>query len=84
VCSIAAGALVPINFLAVRLAEAYTHPRVLSQTGGSMPGEMRLTFLVSVAAMALLFVTLWKLELTSKHASMQLKRLRRRLQAATS
>ena len=25
--------------------------------------------------MALLFVTLWKLELTAKHASMQLKRL---------
>jgi hypothetical protein len=29
--------------------------------------------------MALLFVTLWKLELTSKHASMQLKRLKRKL-----
>jgi hypothetical protein len=32
-------------------------------------------------AMALLFVTLWKLELTAKHASMQLKRLKRRLDA---
>ena len=29
--------------------------------------------------MALLFLTLWKLELTAKNASMQLKRLRRRL-----
>ncbi len=81
VFAIAAGAFVPINFVAVRLAEAYTHPRVLSQTGGSLPGEMRLTFLVSTLAMTLLFVTLWKLELTSKHASMQLKRLRRRLEA---
>ena len=63
VFAIAAGAFVPINFVAVRLAEAYTHPRVLSQTGGSLPGEMRLTFLVCIAAMALLFVTLWKLEL---------------------
>jgi hypothetical protein len=43
---------------------------------------MRLTFLVCIAAMALLFVTLWKLELTSKNASMQLKRLRARLEAA--
>jgi heme exporter protein C len=42
---------------------------------------MRLTFLVSLAAMALLFVTLWKLELTAKHASLQLKKLRRRLDA---
>jgi heme exporter protein C len=69
---------VPLNFTAVRLAQAYTHPRVLSETGGSMPGEMRLTFLVTLVAMALLAVTLWKLELTAKHASMQLKRLRRR------
>ncbi len=79
VFAIAAGAFVPINFVAVRLAESFTHPRVLSQTGGSLPGEMRLTFLVSIAAMALLFVTLWKLELTAKHASAELKRLRRRL-----
>ena len=49
VFAIAAGAFVPLNFTAVRLAEAYTHPRVLSQTGGSLPGEMRLTFLVALA-----------------------------------
>jgi heme exporter protein C len=81
VFAIAAGAFVPLNFVAVRMAEAFTHPRVLSQTGGSLPGEMRLTFLVSLLAMMLLFVTLWKLELTAKHASMQLKKLRRRLDA---
>jgi heme exporter protein C len=81
VFAIAAGAFVPINFAAVRMAEAFTHPRVLSQTGGSMPGDMRFTFLVSIAAVTLLFVTLWKLELTGKHASMQLKRLRRKLEA---
>jgi heme exporter protein C len=83
VVAIAAGAFVPINFVAVRLAQAYTHPRVLSQTGGNLPGEMRLTFLVCILAVTLIFVTLWKLELTSKNASMQLKRLRRRLEAAT-
>ena len=55
---------------------SFTHPRVLSQTGGDLPGDMRLTFLVALLGMALLFVTLWKLELTAKHASMQLKRLR--------
>jgi len=82
VFAIAAGAFVPLNFVAVRLAEAYTHPRVLSQTGGDLPGDMRLTFLVSLLGMALLFVTLWKLELTAKHASMQLKRLRNRARVA--
>ena len=78
VFAITAGAFVPLNFAAVRMAETFTHPRVLSQTGGSMPGDMRLTFLVALLGMALLFVTLWKLELTAKHASMQLKRLRNR------
>jgi heme exporter protein C len=82
VFSIVAGAFVPLNFLAVRIAQSYTHPRVLSATGGSMPAEMRLTFFVSLAGMAVLFITLWKYELTSKQASMQLRALRRRLAAA--
>ncbi|HEX6459061.1 MAG TPA: cytochrome c biogenesis protein CcsA [Thermoleophilaceae bacterium] len=82
VFSIIAGAFVPLNFVAVRLAQAFSHPRVLSTTGGNMPGSMRLTFLVSLLAFALLWVTLWKLELTAKNASMQLKRLRVRLEGA--
>jgi heme exporter protein C len=79
VFAIVAGAFVPLNFLAVRLAEEFSHPRVLTATGGSMPAEMRLTFLVSLLGMAVLFVTLWKYELTSKHASLQLRALKRRL-----
>ena len=84
VFAITAGAFVPLNFLAVRLAQSLTHPRVLSATGGSMPGSMRFTFLVSLAAMVLLFVTLWKYELASKHAREQLRRLRRTLAAASA
>ena len=80
VFAITAGAFVPINFLAVRMATEKIHPRVLSETGGNLPGEMRLTFLVALAGMALLFVTLWKLELASKNASDQLRRLRKRLE----
>jgi heme exporter protein C len=81
VFAIAAGAFVPINFAAVRMAAQEIHPRVLSETGGSMPGDMRLTFLVALAGVALLFATLWKLELTSKNASEQMKRLRARLES---
>jgi heme exporter protein C len=79
VFAIVAGAFVPLNFMAVRAAESLTHPRVLSTTGGAMPGSMRLTFLVALAGMAVLFVTLNKYELTSKHASFSLRALRRRL-----
>src|SRR5205807_8673607 len=79
VFAVIAGAFVPLNFIAVRLAQAYTHPRVLGTTGGSLPGSMRFTFLVALAGMTLLFITLWKYEMTSKHASQQLRALRRKL-----
>ena len=79
VFAIIGGAFVPLNFLAVRLAESLIHPRVLSTTGGSMPGSMRMTFLISLIAIVCLFVTLWKYELASKHASMKLRALRRSL-----
>src|SRR5438045_7115641 len=68
VFAVVAGAFVPLNFIAVRLAQQYVHPRVLTQTGGNLPGEMRLTFLVSLGALTLLFITLWKLEPASKTA----------------
>jgi len=80
VFAITAGAFVPVNFIAVRLSENLVHPRVLTATGGSMPGEMRLTFLVSLAGIGLLYATLFKLELTAKHAHYQLKALRRMLE----
>jgi heme exporter protein C len=79
VFAVVAGAFVPLNFLAVRLAESLSHPRVLSATGGAMPGEMRLTFLLALAGMVLLFVTLWKYELASKNAALELRALRRKL-----
>jgi heme exporter protein C len=79
VFAIVGGAFVPLNFIAVRAAESLIHPRVLSTTGGAMPGSMRLTFLIALAGMAVLFVTLCKYELTSKHASFQLRALKRRM-----
>ena len=81
VFAVVAGAFVPLNFVAVRLAQAFTHPRVLSATGGNMPGSMRLTFLAALTAIALLYVTLWRIEIASKEASSELRRLKRRLEA---
>jgi heme exporter protein C len=77
VFAIAGAAFTVLNFVAVRMAEAYTHPRVFSQTGGNMPPRMFVAFLVALAAMALVFATLWTLELGSKTASERLRRLRR-------
>jgi heme exporter protein C len=77
VFAIVAGAFVPVNFLVVRLAQAYTHPRVLGSTGGNMPAAMRLTFVVCLGGVALLFVTLWRLELIAKDAAARTRRLHR-------
>src|SRR5690349_14719230 len=82
VFAITAGAFVPLNFMAVRLAESLIHPRVFATTTGGLPGSMMLTFLVSLVAMALLWVTLVRFELTAKNASAQLSRLRRAVGAA--
>ena len=84
VFAVTAGAFVPLNFMAVRMAESLVHPRTFATAEGGMPGEMMLTFLVSLAAMALLFTTLVKFELTAKSASGQVKRLRRALDAPVS
>ena len=81
VFAVTAGAFVPVNFIAVRMAENLVHPRVLNATAGDMPGEMRLTFLISLLGITLLYLTLMQLELTSKHTRAQLKRLRRLLEA---
>jgi heme exporter protein C len=70
---------VPLNFIAVRLAQGFVHPRVLTLGGGQLPGPMRLTFTVSLIAIALLFATLWKYELAAKNTRMQVRRLRRTL-----
>ncbi len=81
VFAITAGAFVPLNFLAVRLAQSLVHPRVFATTGGGLPASMMLTFLVSLAGMALLWITLVRFELTAKSASGQVRRLRRALDA---
>jgi len=81
VFAVVAGAFVPLNFVAVRMAAAVTHPRVLGTTGGAMPGSMRLTFLVSLVAMALVYLSLYRLEVARKTTAIELKRLRRRLEA---
>jgi len=78
VFAITAGAFVPLNYLAVNLSTAYVHPRVFASTS-NLPGSMAFTLLVSLVAMALLFATLCKFELTAKHTRSQLRALRRAL-----
>lgn len=84
VFAITAGAFVPLNFMAVRMAQSLVHPRVFGVANGGLPGSMLLTFLCCLTALALLWVTLVKFELATKSASGQVKRLRRALDAPVS
>src|SRR5215211_1771914 len=79
VFAVVAGAFVPLNFLAVRLAQTYTHPRVFATADGGLPDKMKLAFVVCLIGMAALYATLWKYEMASKHTSAQLRSLRRKL-----
>src|SRR3954447_11859366 len=83
VFAITAGAFVPLNFLAVRLAAPLVHPRVFATANGGLPNSMLLTFVVCLAGMALLWVTLVRFELAAKSASASLSRLRRALDGET-
>jgi heme exporter protein C len=77
VFAIAAGAFVPLNFIAVRLAESLVHPRVFATAEGGMPGKMWVAFGFCLAGMALLWVALVGFELAAKRAAASLARLRR-------
>lgn len=79
VFAIMAGAFVPLNFMAVRAASAYVHPRVLATSEGGMPGEMAFVFLVGIVAMSLLFALLCCFEIATKQTRWQLRALRRRV-----
>jgi heme exporter protein C len=76
VFAITAGCFVPINFAIVRLSTAYVHPRLGSV---SLPGRMGVVFALAIVAIALLWITLWRYEMTSKHAGAQLRALKRLL-----
>jgi heme exporter protein C len=78
VFAIVAGAFVPLNFLVVRTAQEKTHPHVLGSSD-NLPGEVWLVFLLALAGMTLLFVTLWRFEMAAKNTRGQIRKLRRRL-----
>src|SRR3954469_17821589 len=84
VFAVTAGAFVPLNFMAVRMAQSLVHPRVFATTNGGLPGDMMFTFLVSLAAIGMLWVSLVWFELTAKNTKAQLSRLRRAIEGPES
>jgi heme exporter protein C len=74
--------LIPISFLAIRLAESLIHPTVFTRDGPQMEGSQFFTFCVAMLAMLFLFALLYQLELTGKRLDARLRELRDELARA--
>ena len=68
--------LIPVSFLAIRLAENFIHPVVFTREGPQMSGSMFLTFCVCFAGMLAVAGTLYGSELRGKRLDERLKELR--------
>ncbi len=67
--------LIPVSFLAIRLAEAFIHPVVFTRDGPQMSWEMFLTFCVCLGGMLALAATLYVNELLGKRIDERLREL---------
>jgi heme exporter protein C len=72
-------ALVPVSFLAIRLANDFIHPTVFTREGPQMTDTMFATFCVSWAAVLLLFYVMYRVELLGKRIDTNLRELREAL-----
>jgi heme exporter protein C len=72
--------LIPISFLAIRLAENFIHPVVFTRDGPQMSGDMFFTFCVCLAGTLLLAGTLYLNELAGKRLDLRLRELREALE----
>ena len=68
--------LIPISFLAIRLAEDLIHPVVFTREGPQMSDEMFTTFCVCLAGMLALAAALYSVELAGKRIDERLRDLR--------
>ena len=68
--------LIPISFLAIRLAEDLIHPVVFTREGPQMSGEMFATFCACLAGMLALAGALYSVELAGKRIDERLRELR--------
>jgi heme exporter protein C len=68
--------LIPISFLAIRLANSYIHPTVFTSNGPQMATSQLATFCVAWAAMLSLAYFLYRFELAGKRLAADVKELR--------
>jgi heme exporter protein C len=68
--------LIPVSFLAVRIAGTILHPTIFTHEGANLPNSMLFAFCVCLAGMLALAGTLYRAELAGKRADASLRELR--------
>jgi heme exporter protein C len=68
--------LIPVSFLAIRLAKEVIHPRVFTLHGPNFGGWILVTYLIAQAAMLVLAYTLYRIEIAGKRLDLRLRELR--------
>jgi heme exporter protein C len=68
--------LIPISFLAIRLASSLVHPVAFTRHGPQMASSQFTTFLVCLAAMFSVAYSLYRIELAGKRLDARLRELR--------
>jgi heme exporter protein C len=68
--------LIPVSFLAIRLAQSLIHPTVFTSKGPQMTDAQFFTFCVALVAMLALFATIYQIELAGKRLDSRLRELR--------
>jgi heme exporter protein C len=74
-------ALIPVSFLAIRLASDFIHPTVFTREGPQMTGTMFTAFCVSWLAVTLVAYVMYRVELAGKRTDVHLRELREALGA---
>ena len=69
--------LIPVSVAAVHLGQDIIHPITFTRHGANMDNSMLATFLVSLAAMLMLAVTMYLVELRGKRLDERVARIRR-------
>jgi heme exporter protein C len=68
--------LIPVSFLAIRLAQNFIHPVVFTRHGASFGGSMLFTYFVTQVSVLVFAYTLYRLELSGKWLDLRLRELR--------
>ncbi|HXR12785.1 MAG TPA: cytochrome c biogenesis protein [Gaiellaceae bacterium] len=68
--------LIPVSFLAIRIAKSFVHPQVFTLHGPNFGGWMLVTYCVAQIAMLVFAHTLYRVELVGKRIDARLRELR--------